>query len=124
MQKQKRSTYPTDPFDMLISTPEPPGETPESRTSPQLRSAYKEPNKPKASVASQPMERRLKNETFGLSIDLMDWARNAVYFTPGLTLSGLVEESLRVHLGNLEESRGEPFPKRPSKIKTGRPIGS
>lgn len=122
---QKRRTYPTDPFDMLLSTPEPLNETPIPAPSPATpsRQSEKEPNKPKASLASQP-ERRLKNETFGLSVDLMDWARNAVYFTPGLTLSGLVEESLRRHLKNLEEARGEPFPTRPSKIKTGRPIGS
>jgi hypothetical protein len=134
---QRRSTYPSDPFDMLVSSD--PEEAPPRPSKPRELQKVNKPraiNKPKGSkrqeragapeapTRSADDARRLKNETFGLPVDLMDWARNAVYFTPGLTLSGLVEASLREHLGRLEKDRGEQFPDRPGRIKTGRPMRS
>ena len=60
--------------------------------------------------------------TFHLLEDLFDRARDAAYWTPGLTLSGLCEAGLRSEIADLEQKRGEPFPKRKSDLKPGRPV--
>ena len=60
--------------------------------------------------------------TFHLSADLFDRARDAAYWTPGLTLSGLCEAGLRSEIAHMEQERGEPFPKRETDLKLGRPV--
>lgn len=60
--------------------------------------------------------------TVHLPIDLIDRAKNAVYWTPGLTLAGLAETALRHIVDQLEEERGEPFPEREGELKGGRPL--
>ena len=62
--------------------------------------------------------------TFHLTPDLCDWARNAVYWTPGLTMADLCESALRQKLTKLEHLRGDSFPKRKSELKGGRPLKS
>ena len=54
---------------------------------------------------------------------LAEMARRRCYWTPGLTMSGLVEEALRRELNRLERSLG-PIPDRPRRdLKRGRPAG-
>ena len=53
--------------------------------------------------------------------DLAGKVRDAVYWTPGITLSDLGEEGVRWVLKNLEKKRGSPFPKREREIRRGRP---
>ncbi len=53
---------------------------------------------------------------------LIDRARNACFWTPGLTMAALVEEALERRIAELEKKRGEPFAKRKGELKTGRPI--
>ncbi len=60
--------------------------------------------------------------TFQLPANLVERARDAVYWTPGATMAGLVEAALSVHLGKLEKKRGEPFPERAGALRTGRPV--
>ena len=61
--------------------------------------------------------------TFQLPIGLLDRARDAVYFTPGATMAGLMEEALRTHLDKLEKKNGKPFSsRRGAELKTGRPV--
>lgn len=60
--------------------------------------------------------------TLRLSRDLMDKLRDAVYWTPGLTLGSLAEQALRSCLDEIEEGRGEPFPPRASNLRPGRPV--
>lgn len=57
--------------------------------------------------------------------DIMEWARSAVYHTPGLTLSDLVTTALHEQLLQLERERGEPFPEltQHQRVPTGRPVG-
>ena len=55
-------------------------------------------------------------------LELFELARDAVYWTPGLTLSSLCEVGLRSEIVNLERKRGEAFPKRAGDLKAGRPI--
>lgn len=74
--------------------------------------------------ASQTALGRVRKErvTFQLPIDLIERARNAVYWTPGATIAGLMEHALAAHLAEIEQQRGAPFPLRESALKTGRPI--
>ena len=60
--------------------------------------------------------------TLNLAPELIERARDAVYWTPGLTLAGLTEKALVQFLEQLEKERGEPFPQRQGKLKSGRPI--
>jgi hypothetical protein len=60
--------------------------------------------------------------TIALPADLMERARNAVYWTPGATLAGLVEEAVRVELAKREAEEGGPFKARSSHLKPGRRV--
>jgi len=48
--------------------------------------------------------------------------RDAVFWTPGLTLSSLVEDALIEAITKLEFERGSCFPPRRANLKAGRPI--
>lgn len=60
--------------------------------------------------------------TVHLPVDLIDRVKNAVYWTPGLTLASLAEEALAAAVEKLERQRGEPFPPRKAELKGGRPL--
>ena len=60
--------------------------------------------------------------TVHLPVDLIDGVKNAVYWTPGLTLARLAEEALRQALAALETARGEPYPPRERPLTVGRPL--
>jgi post-segregation antitoxin (ccd killing protein) len=62
--------------------------------------------------------------TVNLDGELIDRARDVVWWTPGLTLSSLTADALEREIRRLEKKRGEPFPKRKGKLIVGRPIGS
>jgi len=53
---------------------------------------------------------------------LLDKARNACFFTPGLTLSALTETALTAELARMEAARGAPFDNRTADIPRGRRI--
>lgn len=65
--------------------------------------------------------KRKSRFTFNLPDSLVEHARAAVFYTPGLNLSVLMEQALEAELRRLERQRGEPFPRRTAPIKTGRP---
>jgi len=72
------------------------------------------PGKP-ASIAKQRM-------TVTLPVELLERLRNAVYWTPGLTLARLIEEAVTDTIAAMERrSYGEPFPRRIAQLKGGRP---
>lgn len=77
---------------------------------------------PAADFAVQERAETKKRVTFHMPTDLIERTRNAVFWTSGATLAGLVEEAVAAHLDKLEKERGEPFPQRTGKIKTGRPM--
>ncbi len=58
--------------------------------------------------------------TIALPADLMDRARNAVFWTPGATLVELVENAVADALDRLEQDNGTPFKSRSSNLKPGR----
>lgn len=59
--------------------------------------------------------------TLLLHRSLIERLRNAVYWTAGLTLAGLVARSIEASIAQLESERGAPFPQRESELKIGRP---
>ena len=81
---------------------------------------------PKTPPSSSRQKRKEKvrkiRSTFHLPMELLERARDAVYWTPGLTLSSLCEAGLRSEIVNLERKRGEAFPKRAGDLKAGRPV--
>lgn len=60
--------------------------------------------------------------TVNISPESVDKARNAVFWTPGLTLAELVERSVSREVERLAEERGEPFPERARELTRGKPI--
>jgi predicted DNA binding CopG/RHH family protein len=65
---------------------------------------------------------RKQRITVQISEDVIERIKNAVYWTPGLTLASLAEEAFTKVVDVLEEEREAPFPKRKEELKTGRPI--
>lgn len=60
--------------------------------------------------------------TILLSGELLDRAKNAVYWTPGLTLASLGQEGLKHAVERIEKEHGSMFPHRKEELKSGRPI--
>ena len=57
-------------------------------------------------------------------LELMERARDAAYWTPGLTLARLAEEGLWARIEREEKAHGGPFRDREHGLVGGRPIGS
>lgn len=60
--------------------------------------------------------------TVQISVDVIKRVKNAVYWTPGLTLASLAEEAFSRAVDVLESKREASFPERKEELKTGRPI--
>ncbi len=60
--------------------------------------------------------------TVVLGAGLLDKARDAAFYTPGLSLTDLVAEGLRRELTRREKERGEPFPQRTANLRPGRKV--
>ena len=61
--------------------------------------------------------------TIHLPVGLMERAKNATYWTPGLTLAGLAEAGIRTELERVEKKHG-PFKPRERELVGGRPLGA
>jgi hypothetical protein len=59
--------------------------------------------------------------TLLLDADLIERLRNAVYWSDGVTLAGLVADSLARTVDKMERARGMAFPRRKAELPTGRP---
>jgi hypothetical protein len=53
--------------------------------------------------------------------DVLNRLRNAVFWTPGLTMTGIVEQCISDAVSMLEQQRGSEFPQRSEELKAGRP---
>ena len=53
---------------------------------------------------------------------LVDRVKDAVFWTPGLTLSQLAEEAFTGAIQKYEKEHKKPFPPRHGKLKAGRPL--
>ncbi len=60
--------------------------------------------------------------TVHLPLSLINRVKNAVFYTPGLTLAELAELALTRAIEDLEMQRGEPFPQRTKELAGGRPM--
>ena len=79
-----------------------------------------------ASLYSRPskagrQEPRTVRLTVSLPSDLVDRLRDAVYWSPSLTLAWLIARSLGTSLTEMESLRQGPFPKRTKALRAGRP---
>lgn len=72
----------------------------------------------RTAASSRPERERI---TLLLNRSLIERLRNAVYWTPGMTLARLVAESLEATITSMEAERGAPFPRREHELKIGRP---
>jgi hypothetical protein len=71
--------------------------------------------------AGQQQSPRMVRLTVSLPGDLVDRLRDAVYWSPSLTLAWLIARSLRASLTEMETLRQSPFPKRTKALRAGRP---
>jgi len=82
--------------------------------------------KKKAPAAAPPKSKKgpevKERLTVHLTVDVIERAKNAVYWSPGLTLAGLAEKALHKALEGLEKTHGGPFAHRKEELKGGRPI--
>ena len=58
--------------------------------------------------------------TLHLSRDVQERLRAAAYWTPGETLTGIVERAVIAEVNRMEQERGAPFAA-PGKLRSGRP---
>jgi hypothetical protein len=103
MPKRPRRTIGNSPLDAMI-----PQAPPEPPTPPEGAQALRK----------VPKERL----TIHLPVDLIDRVKNAVFWTPGMTLAALGEEALQAMVDRLEADRGGPFPPRREELRGGRPL--
>ena len=66
--------------------------------------------------------RRRSKVSAEVDYDVADRVKNAVYWTPGLTMARFIERALEVAIDKLEEDRGEKFETREGELVGGRPI--
>jgi len=76
----------------------------------------------KAKEKGEPTKKAKQRLTVNVAPDLIERIKNAVYWTPGLTLAGLTEDALSKAVDVLERERGEPFFPREQELKAGRPV--
>ncbi len=82
-----------------------------------------------SSIAKSPGKNETSQEergrgplTVSIRKNLLEKARDVVYWSHGLTLAGLIENALTAELEKIEKKRGEPFQTRKGEISPGRPI--
>jgi hypothetical protein len=72
---------------------------------------------------AEPARAAKERVTFQLPGNLIEKARDVVYWTPGLTMASLMKEALLAQLRRAEKKHGKPFPSRAgAALKTGRPV--
>lgn len=106
-----------DPLDAVI-----PGGG-DNRQNEQERTSGSQPAAPRSSRLA-PARAQKTRATFHLPVDLLEEARDIVYWVPGLTMASLTEEALRREIQRIKDARnnGDNFPSRESDLKRGRPV--
>jgi hypothetical protein len=73
-------------------------------------------------LVSEKSERpRMVRLTVNLPSHLVEQMRDAVYWTPGLTLAWMIARAVRASLADLETIHQGPFPRRLKPLRAGRP---
>jgi hypothetical protein len=112
--KSKR-TIKNDPFADLI--PDPEVAKAESRSD--TRSKSEKPGIEPVMV-SKPLKKT--KVTLMLDGELVERIKNAVYWNPSLTLSGVAMEGIRKALKEIEDQNQGPYRARSSELRAGRPL--
>ena len=76
----------------------------------------------KQEIPQEPIRLKRVRISAEISGDVADRIKNAVYWTPGMTMAGFIEESLAKAIEELEEEKGEKFPQRERRLVGGRPM--
>ena len=83
-------------------------------------------DKPRSNTTKKSKEVKIDNlkerMTVQMSREVIERVKDAVYWTPGLTIAQLTEEALVHALDLLEKKNGKAFEKRKSELKPGRPV--
>lgn len=121
-----RKTIGENPLDSLLTPSEAQEKKPKKKTS----------GKTKQQTVIESNGELKQRLTVQISAEVLERAKNAVYWTRGLTLAKLTEQALEKAISTLEKSssifndqtgnplkkRGEKFPKRNQELKSGRPV--
>jgi len=67
------------------------------------------------------MAKRVRR-TFLVDLEAVERARNAVYWTPGMTLAELVSSALHEKVDKMEGCQGSTFEHREAELQGGRPL--
>ena len=76
----------------------------------------------KQEIPQEPVKLKKVRISAEISGDVAERIKNAVYWTPGMTMAGFIEESLSKAIEELEEEKGEKFPQREWRLVGGRPM--
>ena len=106
----KRKTIGETPWDAVVP--------PKVETKPTTKKTKTRPTAPPPPTPTAGKERL----TVHLPVDVIERAKNTVYWTPGLTLAGLAESAFNKALEGLEKAHGGLFERRKGELKGGRPI--
>ena len=116
--KSKR-TIKNDPFADLIPVPVEASEqtTTMARVKPVAKSA-------RTQAEAKTVARPLKKAKITLMVDgdLVERIKNAVYWNPSLTVSGLAIVGIRKAIEEVETQNQGPYPQRSSELRAGRPL--
>lgn len=85
----------------------------------------KSQNSPTETTATEedaPNLNKKERLTVHITVGLVERCKNAVYWTPGLTLAGMGEQAFERVVTELEKKNGGPFEQRPEELKGGRPM--
>lgn len=115
--RRRRSTIGASPLDAVV----PRGGNGEGR-GPRRGSSLGDGVPDEATQVPEEPRGRKERLTVHVPAGLSDRAKNAVYWTPGLTLARLAELALSAQLERLEAERGGPFPERAEELRGGRPV--
>jgi len=117
----KRRTIGEDPLDAVVPmAAPPPAPVVKKEAKPTRAKVAPRPKPEPVPVEQKPVKK--ERLTVHLPVDVIERAKNAVYWSPGLTLAGLAESAFVRALEKLEKDHGEPFPARSHELKGGRPM--
>ena len=122
MQKKStsRSTIGVNPLDAVI--PDSRSQSPSAQSlegEGRSRSEATPANDTRAPALAKDSKERL---TIHVPIPLIERVKNAVFWTPGLTLADLGARALEEYVSQLESENGGPFEPRRHELKGGRPM--
>ena len=73
----------------------------------------------------QPIKKVISEKiTTPFPVELIERVRNAVYWEPDATLAGIIVEAVEQAIDRMEKERGEAYPPRRNRLRSGRPVGA